>query len=230
MPNPFEQLKQLELTANFTPLERQYFYKLRDELEAIVGGVSIEKLNKPTDVVRARKIRAKLEEILKFVQDREQDIGNRERFMTWVEVSTQKAKFTDEWIARNIEFSGRNIICLTDLDGFSWELKYLPDNLYVKGKLDLENCDAFRLLPNNLQVAHDLNLNNCAELETLPDGLYVGGDLNLRYCTALKTVPDDLQVKGDVYIDSPFAPLSPEVVKKLYELKACGQIIGEIYE
>ena len=83
--NPLEQLKSLELKANFTQRERQYFYKLRDELEAIVGGVSIEELKKPTDVAQARRIRAKLEEILKFVQKREMEIEaedlNRERFM-----------------------------------------------------------------------------------------------------------------------------------------------------
>ena len=86
MSNPLEQLKGIELKANFTPPERRYFYKLRDELEVIVGGVSIEELNKPTDVVQAKRIRAKLEEILKFVQDREieAEVWDRERLDSWV--------------------------------------------------------------------------------------------------------------------------------------------------
>ena len=196
MPNPLEQLKAIELKANFTPLERKHFYKLRDELEAIVGGVSIEKLNKPSDVAQLKRIRAKLEEILKFVQDREMEVEvwDRERFMEWVEEFHLESKLTDEWIDKNIEFRDDVIVCKNNLILSRTDIKYLPDNLTVNGYLDLSRCTSLVQLPDNLTVMGNVDLRECTALSYLPNTLTLQGDLNLWRCTSLTQLPDNLQI------------------------------------
>ena len=191
-----EQLKTLELSANFTPRERKYFYKLRDELEAIVGGVSIEKLNKPSDVAQLKRIRAKLEEILKFIQDREMEVEvwGRERFMEWVEEFHLENKLTDEWVDKNIEFRDDVIICKKDLILSRTDITYLPNNLSVAGYLDLSRCTSLVQLPDNLTVVSNVDLRDCTSLTYLPDNLTFLGDLNLCHCTSLTQLPDNLQI------------------------------------
>jgi hypothetical protein len=228
MTNPLEQLKGIELKANFTPTERRYFYKLRDELEVIVGGVSIEELNKPTDVVQAKRIRAKLEEILKFVQDREIEkieVVDKKSFMEWVQLFGLQEKLTEDWINRNIKFNDDTIVCKEKLDLTGSDIVYLPNQLIaehdlcladcvfltylpdslrnVSGDLDLGHCTSLMSLPQNLtEVNGDLNLRNCTSLMFLPRGLTkIRGHLNLSKCTSLINLPDNLTVHGYVALE-----------------------------
>ena len=199
MNNPLEQLKEIELKANFTPRERKYFYKLRDELEAIVGGVSIEKLKKPGDVVQARRIRAKLEEILKFVQDRRLEVEPpREKFMAWVKESHLERQFSDQWIEDNFEFSEDKIYCRGDLRLFSVPITYLPDNLHIGGELVLSRCERLSQLPNNLRVDGDLEIKYCTTLSSLPNDLSAGKSVDLTGSSALTKLPDNWQVNGSL--------------------------------
>ena len=216
MTNPLEQLKSVELKANFTPRERKYFYKLRDELEAIVGGVSIETLNKPTDVVQARKIRAKLEEILRFVQDRkiELDLDDEEfidELVSWLKVAhIDSITFEDddywkEWIGNNIQLENNRIIITTRVFDCRDTLKFLPDNLVFTGTL---------------------NLGYCKKLNKLPSGLVVKGELDLRHCKTLTALPDDLLVDGDITVYG----LSRSIINKAHLLKERRQIGGEVFD
>ena len=227
MPNPLEQLNELELKANFTPPERQYFYKLRDELEAIVGGVSIEKLDKPGDVVRARRIRAKLEDILKFVQDRKMkkiEVVDKKSFMEWLRLFDLDEKLTKNWIDKNIEFDGDLVIWKVDPGLFGTQITYLPNNLQVDGALYLDNCGVLKSLPESLRVKGPLWLNDCSELIALSNDLWVEGDLSLQNCSALKSLPETLKVGGRVFASG----CSPETIEELRDMKKRGQITGNI--
>ena len=143
MTNPLEKLKGLELKANFTPPERQYFYKLRDELEVIVGGISIVELKKPSDVVRARKIRAKLEEILRFVQDRkmEADLPIDSKFKVVFGTFSPEIGGTYSFSGRKVKLLGYRTL-FNGVDQF--KVEYLDDpngNRVPHKKGDIEWCD-----------------------------------------------------------------------------------------
>jgi hypothetical protein len=214
MPSPLEQLKALELKANFTPRERQYFYKLRDELESIVGGVSIAELKKPSDVVRARKIRAKLEEILKFVQDRkiEVDIEKATKdLVAWLKIAHidgydfQGDSYWEDWIENNVEFKGEQIIIKVKKFECQTGLTFLPDNLVFLGSLILERCSSINRLPAHLVVKGELNVFACESLVDLPDDLFVGKILVVHKAN-----------RG--------------VIDKAHLLKARGQIKGDVWD
>jgi hypothetical protein len=88
-----------------------------------------------------------------------------------------------------------------------------PEDLNVKGDLNLEKNDQIFSLPNNLKVEGNLNLKG-SSIRFLPDNLKVGGDLDLSraynidslpenleanklnlYQTKIKTIPSSLKVK-----------------------------------
>jgi hypothetical protein len=66
-----------------------------------------------------------------------------------------------------------------------------PDNLAVKGALDLSKSRTLVRLPRGLH-ATSLDLSGCSELESLPAGLRLQS-LKLNDCQALKALPADLQ-------------------------------------
>ena len=200
-----EQLKGIELSANFNPRERQYFYKLRDELEAIVGGVSIEKLDKPTDVVHARRIRAKLEEILKFVQERriETDVVLRELFLNWAREFHLDGWITPEWVSQNADFYDNKIFIHDDFSflGKAKDITSLPDNLHCDLGLFLQGS-GLKFLPDGLWVGDSLLLQGSENLEALSSGLYVGGSLRFTGCPKLKSLPPGLFVGRELYVNA----------------------------
>jgi hypothetical protein len=71
-----------------------------------------------------------------------------------------------------------------------------PDNMTVKGNLDLYNSKELTRLPKGLRVKGDLHLNKCTALKKLPDGLSVQRNLNLGGCKTLTELPDDFKVGG----------------------------------
>ncbi len=89
---------------------------------------------------------------------------------------------------------------MTGIEARDWVLdgKSLPDNLVVKGDLDLFGCTALTSLPDNLVVNGELDLSYCTALTSLPDNLVVSGNLYLTGCTALTSLPDNLVVKGSL--------------------------------
>jgi hypothetical protein len=70
----------------------------------------------------------------------------------------------------------------------------LPNDLYVDGWLDLENCKQITELPNKLYVRDWLDLRDCVKIKKLTDNLYVGGTLYLSGCEQLIKLPDNLSV------------------------------------
>ena len=73
----------------------------------------------------------------------------------------------------------------------------LPDNLVVKGNLDLAYTQ-IESLPNNLTVSGDLAL-SYTPIKSLPDNLTVGGYLSLSH-TQIKSLPDNLVAEGGLYL------------------------------
>lgn len=68
------------------------------------------------------------------------------------------------------------------------------------GDLDLRNTEITEL-PQNLKVKGTLNLSGCVELSDLPKNLEVGGDLLLWHCTGIKEIPESVKVKGNIYYE-----------------------------
>jgi len=66
-----------------------------------------------------------------------------------------------------------------------------PEDLYVKGDLDLGNT-SITFLPKNLKVDRNLDLHN-TKITSLPEGLEVGGTLSLSG-TGITSLPSDLKV------------------------------------
>jgi hypothetical protein len=82
------------------------------------------------------------------------------------------------------------------------KLKNHPDGIQYKhmGNLDLSFSNV-KKLPNDLYVRGDLILNDCKQLRGLPDNLYFDGALDLRGCQYLTELPDNLYVKGSLGLD-----------------------------
>ena len=125
----------------------------------------------------------------------------------------------------------------------------LPDNLFVYGWLDLENCKQIKELPKKLFVSRSLYMEGCEQLKKLPDNLhiggslilegskitelpkklYVGGYLNLADCKQLTELPDNLYVGGDLGIyNTPIAQkYSNKEIREMITSKG-GTLIGKI--
>ena len=70
---------------------------------------------------------------------------------------------------------------------------------FTKKSLGLGNLKLKRL-PNNLTVRGDLDLSGCTSLMSLPENLVVHRDLYLEGCTSLRVIPKSLKVWGDLYL------------------------------
>jgi hypothetical protein len=88
-----------------------------------------------------------------------------------------------------------------NLNLINTNIKKLPNDLYVRGDLILNDCKQLTELPNELYVRGDLILNDCKQLRGLPDNLYFDGALDLRGCQYLTELPDNLYVKGSLGLD-----------------------------
>jgi hypothetical protein len=214
-----------------------------------VGGVSIEALNKPTDVAQARRIRAKLEKILKFVQDRElvEEFWDRKRFIQWINKFHLEDRLTDEWINKNVEFSIDGITCKSHLNLSETAITYLPNNLTVEENLILKGCKCLERLPDNLTVKGSLFLESCILLTQLPEDLKLDGALRAAHCTSLTSLPDNLKLGGALILegcisleylsdglivegDIEVRGCSAKVVEKADELKVRGQIKRAVWK
>ena len=75
----------------------------------------------------------------------------------------------------------------------------LPDNLFVYGWLDLENCKQIKELPKKLFVSRSLYMEGCEQLKKLPDNLHIGGSLILEG-SKITELPKKLYVGGYLYM------------------------------
>lgn len=95
-------------------------------------------------------------------------------------------------------FGKKNFIYDGNLELDSVSIETLPENLTVKGVLDLENS-LIRHLPKKLVVEESLVLSNAVAVRELPDNLVVGRDLWLDF-TYIEDIPKNLQVGGTIFV------------------------------
>lgn len=102
-----------------------------------------------------------------------------------------------------------------DLDETTIKFNSFPDNLEVEGSLILgDGARHFTSLPKNLKVGGVLNIFG-TNITSLPKGLKVGGYLDLGR-TKITSLPNDLEVGGNLYIeDSSLLPKSDNEIRKM---------------
>ena len=83
----------------------------------------------------------------------------------------------------------------------------------VDGSLDLSET-TIKFLPDNLTIEGRFDLNDCKNLVELPNNLMVGGDLDLRF-NNFTTLPDSLVVYGDLFLGRSKISVHPLAFKYL---------------
>ncbi|MBU1132187.1 hypothetical protein KKC32_03000 [Patescibacteria group bacterium] len=66
-----QNLETLAVKANLSNIEREYFEKLKAELKQLLGGKTLEDIEKTQDLVLARKVSKKMSQILEFLKTKE---------------------------------------------------------------------------------------------------------------------------------------------------------------
>ena len=77
--------------------------------------------------------------------------------------------------------------------------------IYISGDVDLSGWTSLTSLPEKLHVDGDLILRCCRALDSLPQVLHVDGKLVLEDCTSLTSLPEELHVDGDLILRSCWA-------------------------
>lgn len=80
-----------------------------------------------------------------------------------------------------------------DENGNIYDLYSLPDGATISGYYYIGGDDGVKRLPNNLKVKGDMQLKNC-DISELPRGLQVQGELFIVNCPNIRAVPDDTRV------------------------------------
>lgn len=98
-----------------------------------------------------------------------------------------------------------------------------PENLTVKGHLDLSESRTLTQLPAGL-TAESLDLHGCTALRSLPEGLRVRR-LDLSGCTALESLPPGLSCYELVMRDAAIKTLPPDLrVSYRLDLSGCAEL------
>jgi hypothetical protein len=118
-----------------------------------------------------------IKNIFKFLEE----IENKNKPFVWKLMNNET--FTDD----ELNIKG-------DLDLFEENITYIPEGLKVEDNLNLSSCKHLKYLPDNLYVGGDLDLEG-TNIKQLPKGLYVGGDFRL-VALKIKSLPKDLNVDG----------------------------------
>jgi hypothetical protein len=115
-----------------------------------------------------------------------------------------------------------------DLDVNNSDIRKLPNDLYIKGTMNLSFCKDIIYLPNRLYVQDDLYL-DYTNISSLPDNLYVGQNLYIMGCNRITNVPNNLHIYNNFYIAN--TPLAKSyTVNQLYSKieSTGGQVGGDI--
>ena len=114
-----------------------------------------------------------------------------------------------------------------------FKLIYAPEevtdeDLNVEGDLDLPYTN-ITSLPDNLKVRGFLDLTNTKKITSLPDNLQVGGHI-FSNSSNLTSLPDNLSIGGDFWLQkTPLAgKYTKEEIRKMIEGKG-GYVKGRIY-
>jgi hypothetical protein len=105
------------------------------------------------------------------------------------------------------------------------KIKKLPNDLYVTGSLNLENCKQLTKLPDNLYVGDNLLIAEI-NIAKFSNDLYVGGNLQLVRLDITK-LPNDLHIRGSfkLYGCEQLTELPDNLyVEDFFVLAGCKQI------
>jgi hypothetical protein len=128
-----------------------------------------------------------IKNILNFIRLKE----NKEIPQKWYEAfPKQKFIISIKDHPDNVVYKHEN-----DLDLSYSNVKKLPNKLHVIGDLSLSGCEELEVLPDDLYVRGVLDLFGTS-IKKLPDDLYVGSDLFVDD-TELTEIPRNLYVGGD---------------------------------
>ena len=128
-----------------------------------------------------------IKNILNFIRLKE----NKEIPQKWYEAfPKQKFIISIKDHPDNVVYKHEN-----DLDLSYSNVKKLPNKLHVIGDLSLHRCEELEVLPDDLYVRGVLDLSNTS-IRDLPDDLYVGSHLYVDD-TELTEIPSNLYVGGD---------------------------------
>jgi hypothetical protein len=162
-----------------------------------------------------------LNKILKFIKDRE-NIEQPRKVMKFI----TKQSLVDELEAYS---STERYTYDGDLDINNSDIKKLPNDLYVKGTLNIRNCKELINLPDKLYVQDDLYMEYSDNVSSLPNNLYVGQNLYIMGCVRIAKVPNNLYIYNNFYISN--TPLAKSYsIDQLYDKieSTGGQVGGEI--
>lgn len=81
------------------------------------------------------------------------------------------------------------------------ELKELPDNLLVRGKLFLRNS-YIKALPKGLHVIGNIDLSGTI-IKELPTDIKIGGSIDLTH-SKIERLPENLEVRGNLYLSGAY--------------------------
>ena len=160
-----------------------------------------------------------IKNILNFIRLKE----NKEIPQKWYEAfPKQKFIISIKDHPDNVVYKHEN-----DLDLSYSNVKKLPNKLHVIGDLNLSSCEDLEVLPDDLYVRGVLDLFGTS-IKKLPDDLYVGSNLFVDD-TELTEIPRNLYVEGDFVITG--TPLAKKYTdEEIYEIVAStrGIIKGKL--
>ena len=123
------------------------------------------------------------------------------------------------WIEKNVDLDmAQKLVKIENLYYETVQITKLPDNLYIKGNLELRGSQVAEL-PGFLYVGGNMDIQE-TRITTLPNGLSVGGNLNLIN-SGVATFPEIIYIKGGLIVGK-------NLEDAANKLKENGRVQGEI--
>lgn len=104
-------------------------------------------------------------------------------------------------------------LCVRSIELHEVDCSILPDNLTVKGKLDLY-YSRINVMPENLTITGHLYLNH-SKIIVLPDHLTIGGGMDISD-TKITSLPDSLSINGKIFTRAnQLKTIQPKFINKI---------------
>lgn len=109
----------------------------------------------------------------------------------------------------SITYQGKNLVIHDELSLEYSVIREIPDNVIIKGNLDLSYTDHLERIGDNVYVEGNLILRT-SSIKELGNKLTVLGDAKLYDCPGLESIPTDVVVKGKLEISLCDISILPE--------------------
>ncbi|MBU1132558.1 hypothetical protein KKC32_04940 [Patescibacteria group bacterium] len=197
-----QNFESMAVKANLSNVEREYFEKLKAELKQILGGKTLEDIEKTQNLVLARKASGKMARILEFLKSKEindEEMEERrekekayEELLVWARDDFGRED-AEEWIEKTFDLDELPIVKVrrTKLDLSGTAVSYLPGKLQVDS-LDISETKNLAALPDGIKLKK-LDASG-SELATL-DGVEVTISINICFNNKIKSLPQGTSVE-----------------------------------